>query len=57
VGDNHTIKVDVRVITATNQNLESLITQNKFRKDLYYRLNIIAIELPPLRERKSDILY
>jgi len=55
VGDNHTIKVDVRVITATNQNLEDLIAQNKFRKDLFYRLNIIAIELPPLKERKSDI--
>jgi len=55
VGDNQTIKVDVRVITATNQNLENLIAQNKFRKDLYYRLNIIAIEIPPLRERKKDI--
>jgi DNA-binding NtrC family response regulator len=55
VGDNYTRKVDVRVITATNQNLENLITQNKFRKDLYYRLNIIAIEIPPLRERKGDI--
>jgi DNA-binding NtrC family response regulator len=55
VGDNRTIKVDVRVITATNQNLEALIAQNKFRKDLYYRLNIIAIDLPPLRERKGDI--
>jgi DNA-binding NtrC family response regulator len=55
VGDNQTIKVDVRVITATNQNLEKLIEQNKFRKDLYYRLNIIAIELPPLRQRKGDI--
>jgi len=55
VGDNHTIKTDVRVITATNQDLENLITQNKFRKDLYYRLNIIAIEIPPLRERKGDI--
>ena len=55
VGDNHTNKVDVRVITATNQNLENLIAQNKFRKDLYYRLNIIALEIPPLRERKGDI--
>jgi DNA-binding NtrC family response regulator len=55
VGDNKTIKVDVRVITATNQKLEDLITQGKFRKDLYYRLNIIAIEIPPLRDRKSDI--
>ncbi|MCM8781232.1 MAG: sigma 54-interacting transcriptional regulator, partial [Candidatus Omnitrophica bacterium] len=50
-----TIKVDVRVIAATNQNLQDLITQGKFRKDLYYRLNIINIEIPPLRERKEDI--
>jgi DNA-binding NtrC family response regulator len=55
VGDTKTIKVDVRVISATNQNLEDLITQGKFRKDLYYRLNIISIEIPPLRERKGDI--
>jgi DNA-binding NtrC family response regulator len=55
VGDTKTIKVDVRVIAATNQNLESLIAQGKFRKDLFYRLNVISIEVPPLRERKSDI--
>lgn len=55
VGDNKTVKVDARVITATNQKLEDLITHGKFRKDLYYRLNIIAIEIPPLRERLSDI--
>lgn len=55
VGDNKTVEVDVRVIAATNQNLEDLIIEGKFRKDLYYRLNIISIELPPLRERKSDI--
>ena len=55
VGDNKTAKVDVRVITATNQNLEQLIAQGKFRKDLFYRLNIISIEIPPLRERKLDI--
>lgn len=55
VGDTKTLKVDVRVIAATNQNLEELIAQGKFRKDLYYRLNIICIELPPLRERKEDI--
>lgn len=55
VGDNKTVKVDVRVIAATNQNLEDLIAQGKFRKDLYYRLNIISIEVPPLRERKVDI--
>lgn len=55
VGDSKTVKVDIRIIAATNQNLEELITQGKFRKDLYYRLNIIYIEIPPLRNRKSDI--
>ena len=55
VGDNKTLKVDVRVIAATNQNLQELIHQGKFRKDLYYRLNIISIEIPPLRDRKEDI--
>ncbi|MFC1646599.1 sigma-54-dependent transcriptional regulator [Candidatus Omnitrophota bacterium] len=55
VGDTKTIKIDVRVIAATNQNLEELITQGKFRKDLFYRLNVISIEVPPLRERKVDI--
>jgi DNA-binding NtrC family response regulator len=55
VGDAKTIKVDVRVIAATNQNLQELISQEKFRKDLYYRLNIISIEIPPLRERCGDI--
>ncbi|MEW6074739.1 MAG: sigma-54 dependent transcriptional regulator [Candidatus Omnitrophota bacterium] len=55
VGDNTTKKVDVRVIAATNQGLEKLIEQGKFRQDLYYRLNIISMEIPPLRDRKSDI--
>mgnify|MGYP001565404219 FL=1 len=55
VGDNKTVKVDVRVIAATNQNLQDLITQGKFRKDLFYRLNIITIDVPPLRDRKTDI--
>jgi len=55
VGDTKTIKVDVRVIAASNQNLQDLIAQGKFRKDLYYRLNIISIEVPPLRDRKEDI--
>ncbi|MBP7217230.1 MAG: sigma-54-dependent Fis family transcriptional regulator [Candidatus Omnitrophica bacterium] len=45
----------MRVIVATNQNLEELINQGKFRKDLFYRLNIISIEVPPLRDRKEDI--
>ncbi|MBI4436465.1 MAG: sigma-54-dependent Fis family transcriptional regulator [Candidatus Omnitrophica bacterium] len=55
VGDTKTIRVDVRIIAATNQNLEELIEQGKFREDLYYRLNVIAIGLPSLRERKEDI--
>ncbi len=55
VGDNQTKKIDVRVIAATNQNLQELIVQGKFRKDLFYRLNIISLEIPPLRKRKEDI--
>ena len=55
VGDTKTLKVDVRVIAASNQNLQELIAQGKFRTDLYYRLNIICIELPLLKERKEDI--
>jgi len=55
VGSNKTIKVDVRLITATNRNLEVLIKEEKFREDLYYRLNAITIDIPPLRERKDDI--
>ncbi len=55
VGDSKTVKVDIRIIAATNQNLEDLIAHGKFRKDLYYRLNIIYIEVPPLRTRKNDI--
>lgn len=55
LGGTSTIKVDVRVIAATNADLEELINQNKFREDLFYRLNVIKIELPPLRDRKEDI--
>jgi len=55
LGGTKTIKVDVRIIAATNTDLEELIRQKMFRKDLYYRLNVIKIELPPLRERKEDI--
>ncbi len=56
IGSNKTIKVDVRIIAATNQNLEELIKEGKFRKDLFYRLNVVPIHLPPLRERKDDII-
>lgn len=56
VGGTETIKVNVRIITATNADLERLMEQGSFREDLYYRLNVFSIFLPPLRERKSDIL-
>ncbi|MGE3110027.1 MAG: sigma-54-dependent transcriptional regulator [Phycisphaerales bacterium] len=55
VGSNQTIEVDVRVVIASNQPLEALVAQGKFRQDLYYRINVVKIELPPLRERTSDI--
>src|SRR5450755_3860997 len=55
VGGNQTIKVDFRVVAATNKDLERLIEEGKFRPDLYYRLNVFHIELPPLRERREDI--
>lgn len=55
IGSNEKIKVDVRVISATNKNLEELIKENKFREDLYFRLNVFPIYIPPLRERKEDI--
>lgn len=55
VGGTNTIKVDVRVIAATNKNLEQMLKEGKFREDLYYRLNVIAITLPSLKDRKGDI--
>ncbi|MDR7857435.1 sigma 54-interacting transcriptional regulator [Tissierella sp.] len=55
VGGNNIIKVDVRVIAATNKDLKKLINEGKFREDLYYRLNVMTIEIPPLRERYGDI--
>lgn len=55
VGDNHPISVNVRVIAATHVNLEEKIRRGKFREDLYYRLNVIPIVIPPLRQRRSDI--
>lgn len=56
IGSDETVEVDVRVIAATNKNLEEAIKKNEFREDLYYRLNVIPIILPPLRERGEDIL-
>jgi Nif-specific regulatory protein len=55
VGGNHTIKVDVRVVTATNRNLEEAVARKEFRADLYYRISVVPILMPPLRERRSDI--
>jgi len=55
IGGNETIKIDVRVLASTNRKLEELIKEGKFREDLYYRLKVMTIVLPPLRERKEDI--
>jgi two-component system response regulator HydG len=55
VGETHTINVNVRIIAATNANLQEKISRGEFRKDLFYRLNVVPIEIPPLRERIGDI--
>ena len=55
VGGTHEIQVDVRIVAATNVNLEQAVKEGRFREDLFYRLNVISLELPPLRGRKQDI--
>src|SRR5439155_6196609 len=55
VGDSHTTKVDVRIIAATNGDLSKMVAAGQFREDLFYRLNVIPVHLPPLRDRKDDV--
>lgn len=55
VGSNNTINIDVRIIAATNKNINAMVENNQFREDLFYRLNVVPLVLPSLRERRADI--
>ena len=55
LGGTRTLRVDVRIIAATNRNLTQMVQEGRFREDLFYRLNVVSVEMPPLRDRKDDI--